>query len=157
MNYTKQAEKMFSNWNEMQKQALNNWQNFLQSDMNSFSPTELWQKSLQAWEETVHKSVATHAELMDVWVSSLKEQENVPAEFVQWAEQTQSMHAQFAENQDKLWKSWFELMKKVQPDQAVSSLEEESRKAYKVWQESFQKIIEAQSNWVEKMTERVEN
>ena len=55
------------------------------------------------------------------------------------------MTEQWVQSQEQLWQSWFNFAK--QADVQMPELQQESEKAFQMWQESMQQVMDAQQKW----------
>ncbi|HRV93569.1 MAG TPA: hypothetical protein P5526_15525 [Anaerolineae bacterium] len=152
MDWTKQSQEMFKSWTDTQKQMWDSWLQVVQKGGQPFQNNEIWQKTLETWENTVNSTLATQSEWMKKWTGTLSSQQNVPQEFVKWADQTQGMLEQWTGTQQQLWDSWFEMMKKADISKFGESFDLEGIKAFESWQESAKKIQEAQEQMIKMWT-----
>ena len=148
MDWTKQSEEMFKSWSETQQKMWNSWLEALQQSASSAQAADVWQKTINTWQETVNNTLAAQAKWTDSWSESFEAQNGTPEEMAQWVEQTQKMAKQWNEAQQKLWQNWFDLMKRDDLTGIVNSWQEEGQKAFTSWQESVQKVMDAQMQWL---------
>jgi aspartate aminotransferase-like enzyme len=154
IDWTKQAEEMAKSWAETQKKMWDNWLGVMQQEKGQ--ATEVWEKTVGAWEETVKNTLNVQAEWTRMWADSLKSIEGAPKEVSEWAAQAQEMAKQWGEAQKQLWDNWFAMVKKVEPAKMSGDWSEEGQKMFKTWQESTQKMMEAQTEWVRRWAAQAE-
>jgi hypothetical protein len=147
MDWTKQTEEVVKSWTETQKKMWDNWLKTVQQGPEQFQVANVWQKTLETWEETVKNTMSAQAEWMKMWTDGFDQQQGIPEEAIQWVKQAQTMNKQWADIQQQMWQSWFELVKKVDPAKMSDSLDAEGKKAFAVWQETADKVMEAQEKW----------
>lgn len=155
MDWTKQSQEMFQTWTDTQKKMWDSWLQTMQKGGEPFQNNEIWQKTIETWENTVNSTISTQAEWMHKWTDTLNSQKNVPDEFVKWAEQTDRMMDQWNTTQKQLWESWFDMMKKADLSNVSLPFDVESKKAFETWQESAQKIQEAQKQMMKMWSSNV--
>lgn len=148
MNWTKQAEDLFNSWAKTQQSAWQNWQQLMDPDAAQSQLQENWQKMVAIWEDAVKNSLSAQTGWMQTWVDSLDGQPGVPDDMVKWVEQAKELNQRWAENQEKLWQGWFDLMKQVKPMPAPNGGVVDSQKLFEAWQESTQKVMDAQTKWM---------
>ena len=51
-----------------------------------------------------------------------------------------------------MWQGWFDLVKKADAPKMAEAWGEEGQKAFATWQESAQKMMDAQTQWVNTWT-----
>lgn len=149
MDWTKQTGDMFKNWTETQKKLWDNWLEMMEQGGSKSQAAEIWQKTIDTWEETVNSMLTAQNEWMASWAKGFDTTKaDLPKELKAWAEEAQAMMNRWSEAQQQLWQGWFEMVKQANPTKMGGSWEEESQKMYQTWQESAQKIMEAQKEWV---------
>ena len=149
MEWMKQAEEMTKTWTEAQKKM---WDNWLKTTQQSFGPSqvpEIWQKMVETWEGSVESTLDAQAEWMRMWANNLSSIEGTPKETV---DQVQEMAKRWSESQKQLWASWFEMARKFDPAKMPGLGEETGQQFFQVWQESAQKVMDAQAEWVRTWT-----
>lgn len=151
MDWAKQSEEMFKSWSDTQKKMWDSWLETVQSGSAAMPGPQLWQKTVETWEQTVNNVLAAQSKWAETWSDSFNP-DNTPEEMAQWFKQTQGMVTQWNETQQRLWQNWFELIKKADVSNMTSSWEEEGQKAFKNWQEAMQKVMDAQMDWVNMWT-----
>ena len=154
MDWNKQAEDMMKTWTETQKKMWDNWLDVAQPGSVQPQFAELWQQTMETWEGTVKSTLAAQNEWTQSWVSSV-EQAGLPKELAELLKQGQEMSNQWAEAQQKLWQSWFSLMKDIEPTTFAPKWEDEGKKAFETWQEAAQKVMDAQKEWQSTWAEQV--
>ena len=152
MEWTKQSEEMFSAWMGTQKKMWDNWLDMVQKSAPESPATELWQKTLDTWEQTVNKALEAQTEWTKMWAENIPSAAALPKEFADWAQQARDMNQRWVELQQQLWSVWFGLAKKSEPANMVGSWDQESQKMAHMWQESVGKIMEAQMEWARSIT-----
>ena len=146
IDWTKQAEDMAKTWTESQKKMWDNWLGSMSQEKSQV--TDMWAKTVGAWEETVKNTLNAQTDWMHMWAGNLKSLDNVPKEAAEWAAQAEEMAKQWGETQKQLWENWFAMIKKVEPVKMSADWTEEGQKVFKAWQESTQKMMESQAEWV---------
>lgn len=149
MNWATQSEEMLKSWTESQQQMWDTWMKMMTPAGTQTPMTELWQQSVETWESAVKNAADTQAEWMKMWLNSLEDMPNVPDDVVKMAEQAVEMNRQWIASQEQLWEGWFAAAKSMNPNSFVSSWEEEGQKAMHAWQDSANKMIEANKKLAE--------
>ena len=144
MNWTKQTEEMFNTWMGTQKKMWETWLDVVQKSAPHFRAGELWEKTLETWEETVKKSLQGQSEWIKMWAESMPAAKGVPKEVVDWVQHSKEFHQNWIELQEQLWAVWFGLIKKSEPGKIIGSWDQESQRMAHMWQESVSKFMEAQ-------------
>ncbi|MCB0154420.1 MAG: hypothetical protein KDF65_06440 [Anaerolineae bacterium] len=156
MDWTKQTEEVVKSWTETQKKMWDSWLKTVQQGPEQFQVANVWQKTMETWEETVKNTMAAQGEWMQMWVDGFEKQKGMPEEATQWVKQAQTMNKQWTDIQQQMWDSWFELVKKADPAKMTESLDSEGKKAFAAWQESAEKVMEAQEKWANMWTAAVD-
>ncbi len=153
MEWTKQAEETFKSWTGAQKKLWDDWLKAVQG-LGKSQPTEVWEKTVESWQESVKNTLDAQIEWTRLWAESLTTAKGTPKEMVEWAQQGQDMIKRWAETQRQVWESWFEVVKKLQPSTLGGNWGLEGQKFFQVWQQAIQKAQDAQAEWVRLWTER---
>ena len=156
MDWTKQTEEVVKSWTETQRKMWDNWLKTVQQGPEQFQVANVWQKTLETWEETVKNTMSAQAEWMQMWADSFDQQQGIPKEVTQWVKQAQTMNNQWADIQQQMWQSWFELVKKVDPAKMSETLDADGKKAFAAWQETAEKVMAAQEKWAGMWTSAAE-
>lgn len=146
MNLNEQLQSMVKEWTQMQQ---NVWSGLLGSiQQTGQSPTpELWQKTIDTWQEAVTKTLDGQHESMRLWAGSFKDLEGAPDQMQQWAKQGQEMVERWSETQNQLWSSWFETLGKTVPATMAGTTATGGPEMLKAWQDSARKAMEGQMEW----------
>jgi hypothetical protein len=151
MDWTKQSEDMLKSWTDTQKKMWDNWLEMMQQGPSQAQAAQVWQKTIETWEETVNSTLAAQGEWTKMWMDSL-DTKNMPEETVQWAKQAEDMSQKWAEAQKQMWQGWFDMLKQADVTKMVSSWEGEGQKAFQNWQDSAKQIMDTQMNWLNMWT-----
>jgi hypothetical protein len=146
MDWTKQAEEMAKDWTESQQKMWDEWLKIMQSTAPG-QLAEVWQKTVETWEKMVKNTLASQGEWTTAWAESITGKSDLPEEVAEWAKQAQTMSKQWRETQEQLWAGWFDLVKKADPAKIATAWGGDGQKTFKSWQESAQKMMEAQMKW----------
>jgi hypothetical protein len=147
MDWTKQTEDMFKTWTDTQKKMWDSWLETVQQASAPMQGAQVWQKTIETWEETVNNVLAAQTKWSETWANSF-DPEGTPEEMAQWFKQAQEMAKQWNETQQSLWQNWFGLIKQADVTKMTGGWEEEGQKAFKNWQDSMQKVMDAQMDWI---------
>lgn len=148
MNWTKQAEEMVKTWTEAQQNAWQAWQKLMDPQDAQSQMVENWQQMMALWEEAVKNSISAQNQWMQTWADMVDEQMDVPDEIMKFVEQAKEISQRWAENQEKLWQGWFDLMKQAKPTFPASGIGTDSKKVFEAWQESTKNMMDAQTKWM---------
>jgi hypothetical protein len=146
MDWKEQAEQMVKTWSEAQKQMWDNWME-IQKGSAQFQSKDLWEKTVETCEEMVKKSLEAQSEWVKVWAENTPSLTGVPREVAEWAAQARDMNKRWLDVQQQLWAGWFDLIKKTDPGKVGGSWDQDSQKMARAWQESIDKIMQAQLEW----------
>jgi hypothetical protein len=152
MDWTKQTEETLKAWMGTQKQMWDSWVETVQKGAPQFQPTDLWQKTVQAWEEAVKKSLEAQSEWIRMWAESTPATAGLPKGITEWVQQARDMNNRWIDVQRQLWAGWFDLLKKGEPNKMAGSWDKEGQKMAAAWQESVEKIMAAQLDWARRWT-----
>jgi hypothetical protein len=152
MDWTKQTEDTLKTWMGAQKKMWDSWLDTLQKSAPQFQTHEVWQKTVETWEETVKKSLEAESEWMRMWADNTPSFEGLPKEVVDWAQQAKEMTNRWVDVQRQLWAGWFELVKKGEPGKMAGSWDKEGQKMAQAWQESVEKMVQTQIDWARRWT-----
>ncbi|MGH7771562.1 MAG: hypothetical protein ACREQA_04940 [Candidatus Binatia bacterium] len=148
MEWTKQTEEMVKSWTEAQTKMWNDWLKGMQGFARS-QPSQVWGKTVEAWDESVRKALDTQVEWTQRWAENFTTGKGAPKEMVDWAKQGQEMIRRWADTQKQLWASWFEIVKKLEPSSAPGvDWSREGQKLVQGWQEAIQKALDTQAEYV---------
>lgn len=147
-DWTKQAEDMMQAWTAAQKQMRDTWLEAIQN-MSGPQAGEMWTKATQAWEDSVKRALDAQAEWTRLWVESFTSSPGTSREATEWAQQGREIMNHWAEAQKSLWEGWFDMVKKIDASQIAGSWDKEGgQNLMQMWQDTTQKALEAQSEWM---------
>jgi hypothetical protein len=146
MEWAKQSEDMLKTWTESQKKLWDEWTKAMPSFGKSPS-TEVWEKTVEAWRQTVQRLLDAQIEAMHQWAEHFTTGKGTPQETAEWAKQGQEMLTRLAETQKQLWESWFDVVKKFDASNMMN-WPRDGQKFIQTWQETIQKAFDAQADWV---------
>ena len=146
MDWMKQAEEMFRTWTDTQKKMWDEWIKATQS-FGKTPVTDSWKRTVDAWEESVKKSLQLQTEWTKLWGESFSSAKGTPKEFHEWARQGQDMTIRWAETQSQLWTAWFDMVKKLDPSPLGGSSEKDSNNMLHMWQQSLKNLLDVQAEW----------
>ena len=146
MEWMKQAEEIFKTWTETQKAMWDDWMKTTQS-FGKTRATDSWKRTVDAWEESVKKSLQLQMEWSKVWAESFTSVKGTPKELQEWARQGQEIMSRWAETQMQLWTAWFDMVKKLDPTALGGTSEKESDNMLNLWQENLKTLLNAQAEW----------
>ena len=143
--WTKQTEDLFKTWTEAQTKMWNDWLKAMQGFGKSQS-SQVWEKSVDAWDESIKKILDAQADWTERWSESLTASKGTPKEMAEWAKQGQDMIQRWTEIQKMLWTSWFEIIKKLDPS-ALGGNWGDGQTFLQGWQQAVQKALHTQEEW----------
>ena len=144
--WTKQAEEMFKAWGDAQKNMMEKWVENVKSFSGMQDP-ELWNQTINTWEETAKNSFNSQAEWMQGWIERFKEVEGLPEQALTLVDRFQEMGERWKETQGQIWDKWFEMLKDFDPTQTTDKWLDASKQPIQAWQQATQKLLDAQSEW----------
>ena len=142
----KQAEEIFKTWTDTQKTMWDEWMKTTQS-FGKTQATDSWKRTVDAWEESVNKSLRLQIEWSKLWAESFTNVKGTPKEFQAWARQGQDMMLRWAETQTQLWTAWFDMVKRLDPTPLGGNAEKESDKLLHMWQDNLKNLLNVQAEW----------
>lgn len=146
MEWAKQSEEMLKTWTETQKKMWDECMRTVQGFGKSPS-TEVWQKIVDSWNQTIQKVLDTQVEGARVWAENLTTAKGTPQETAEWAKQGQDLITRSTETQKQLWGSWFEVVKKFDASNMMN-WPRDGQKFLQSWQETIQKALDTQAEWL---------
>ena len=151
MDWGKQTEEMLKGWMGTQKKMWDQWLDTLQKVAPQSQANEIWKKTVETWAETVHNALEAQREWIKMWVENIPSVAGQAKEIADWAQQAREMNNRWLDVQQQLWANWFDLIKKNEPKTA-GSWDKEGQKMVQAWQESVEKMLEAQHDWASHWT-----
>jgi hypothetical protein len=145
--WTKQMEEMFQSWNEAQKNLMESWRESWKK-LGFPQDTEIWEKSIQTWQETVEKSMQSQQDWTNSWIENLSSMEGMPDAAAKSAERFREMSDQWMKTQSDLWGNWFEMLKSFDTSSLTGNWMEMFKDPLKVWQNATERVLESQSTWL---------
>jgi len=146
MEWAKQSEAMLKTWTETQKKMWDECMRTVQGFGKSPS-TEVWQKIVDSWNQTIQKVLDTQVEGARVWAENFTTAKGTPQETAEWAKQGQDLITRSTETQKQLWGSWFEVVKKFDASNMMN-WPRDGQKFLQSWQETIQKALDTQADWL---------
>lgn len=147
MEWTKQSEEMFKTWTDAQTKMWNEWLKAMQGFGKSPS-SQVWDKSIEAWEESINKILDAQADWTQRWAESFAVGQGTPKEMAEWAKHGQDMWRRWTDTQKQLWTGWFQVVKKLDPSAAGVNWGAEGQKFMRGWQEAVEKALNSQAEWL---------
>jgi hypothetical protein len=83
------------------------------------------------------------------WVESLDSIEGLPDQAAQSAHRFHEMTEQWLNTQQKLWASWFEMIKGMDVSNLSDNWVDMARDPIKGWQDATERVLETQSKWLQ--------
>jgi len=147
MDWAKQSEEMVNNWTKIQKQLMETYFESM-SEMTKSPSEKLWDTTVSTGKQAIKNTLSAQDEWVRSWIDYLKSIEGLPKQALESAEQFQDMSKNWLKTQGQLWDSWFEMLKKLDMTKMTSSWGTASSSPFQAWQDSTQKIMEAQAEWM---------
>jgi hypothetical protein len=147
MEWAKQTEDTFKSWADMQRKMWDDWMKGIQN-LGRSQPEQVWDKTLDAWEDSVKRTLDTQIEWTRAWADGLSSVKGTPSEMAEWARQGQEMATRWGETQRQLWQNWFETVRKLRPSAFGGSWDREGQRFVQAWQDAVHKALEAQAEWM---------
>ncbi len=145
MNPTQQAADMVKTWTEDQKNLWEGWLKNVQG-LRTDQGAEVWGKTVQAWEESVKRTLDAQAEGTRNWVESLVAAPGVPKEAAAQSKQGQEMLQHWTTAQKQLWEGWFQIVKQFDPARGAETWATDGQKMVHTWQADMQKVMDNLTN-----------
>lgn len=153
MDWTKQVDEMVKTWTGAQQKMWENWIEAMQMMSSPQSAGNVWEKTVDAWRETVKKALESQVSWTKLWAENMTANPNTPKEMGDWAKQVLDMTQAWTDAQAQMSDNWFEVMKKADP-MTVAKLwdQDQAKKMLQAWQDASQKAMEAQREWARMVT-----
>jgi hypothetical protein len=151
MDWSKQTEEMFNAWSEVQKKI---WESYLKSveEIGKSPSQKLWEQTVSVGEQAINNTLTAQSKLLQMWQEYLATLEDVPSQIVESTKQFQEMAGQWEGTQKQLWSNWFDMLKQFDFPKASESWSTGPSNPFQIWQESTQKVFEAQTEWLKAWT-----
>ena len=148
-DWTQQTQQITQSWIDAQKTVWDNWLGF-SKQFDTTQTTDVWSKSISLWEEAVQKTLEAQVDWTRVWADRVKGVTGVSTEMTDLLRQYQELTTRWCEAQQQVWESWFSLLRSMKPGQTGGDLFKEGQKVLTTWQETTQKLIDAQGEWAKR-------
>ena len=138
---------MLNTWTETQKKL---WETFYQSvpDFGKIPNEKLWEQAIATGKQAIKNTLAAQTDWLKTWVDYLENLEGVPPQAHESAKQFHEMSKRWMETQEQVWDNWFEMLKKFDASKIASSWTGIPQDPFQAWQESTQKVMETQTDWM---------
>jgi gas vesicle protein len=146
MDWMTQSQDLFKSWMDMQMKTWDSWFKSMQ-ETEKMDPTQMWVKSIEAWQATIKNTLSAQVEGSRIWAESVSSLQGAPDVTGDWAKQVQGMAKNWTELQQQMWDNWFEAIKNADPAELMNQWNVDGSPLMTGWQEMTQKITEAQSEW----------
>lgn len=146
MDWSDKVQDMMQSWTRTQQRMWSSWLETMQGPRRSLSK-ELWERTVDTWQESVDNTLEAQSGWMQTWAESLKELQGSPESVTEWANRSQQGMKHWQETQKRLWRKWFELLRKTPPGAPPNS-PEEVEALLAAWQASAREALEAQIDMV---------
>jgi hypothetical protein len=144
---TESFEEMMKNWMDNQKKL---WDGFFDTVQGFEKPqsAQTWEHVVALSEETFKKSSQAQTDWVQMWVRSLTSVPGLPNQASESAKQFQEMYQRWNETQERLWSTWFAMLKGFDPSKGMGAWAGMSANPFQMWQESTRKMVDAQFEWM---------
>ena len=153
MNWNTQIEDMMKTWADTQKKVWDSYSDSIQG-LNKSQSARMWESTLSTGETMLKDMLKLQLQGLNAWVDGLAKMENVPAQTVESARQFQEMAARWNKTQGELIENWFSMMKKSIPAIPTTDWTDMPQAAFKIWQDTAQNIMDAQTKWMSSWVEQ---
>ncbi len=117
MDWTKQAQDMFTAWSGTQQKMMESWTETMRAMATPQAPGA-WEKTVATWRSTVRKALESQVELTRLWSESMAAgmgSVSMPREMTVWTSQMLEMNRNWTEAQMRFSESWFTMLEKSDP------------------------------------------
>ena len=141
-------------WMDAQKRM---WDGFFEATQGyGKSPsTKSWEQLVSMGEETLKNTFQAQAGWIQTWVKSLTGVEGTPSQVLDSAKQFEDGYRRWSEAQQQIWANWFDLLKKFDPSSMTGGWPASFSNPFQVWQETTQKMVNAQFEWMRAWMDQV--
>ena len=146
-NWTEQSEAMFQSMSDSQKRLMEAWTESLKS-LGMLQDSEMWEKSINFWEENAKKTWAAQTEWTHTWIKNMSSIEGMPGKALDSAERFESMSEQWSSTQEQLWTNWFEMLRSFDPSKLSDEWAEAFKSPFQAWQQASENVMNTQSEWM---------
>ena len=126
-------------WLAQQQQQLCDWLEMLQGPGNGGMP-DIWQETIKVVEQQVNSMLTAQKQSLTALLTNVEDSEGLPEPFRQWQQQMEEGIALCSEVQQRLWQSWFDMLRATSP--AVSN---PAAALARSWQEMTKRTISKQA------------
>jgi hypothetical protein len=150
-DWRRQSEEMMRTWTQMQREMWDGWTKAI-TKTTSTSPTQAWEQAMGAWQDAIQRTMTAQIEWAQLWADSMRTGMTMSREMNAWSEQMFNTMKAWTESQSKLWEGWMEMARSAAPDGIMKTFDENAQRAFKTWQDSVQKAIDAQQEFMRSWT-----
>jgi len=154
MDWANQSEQILSAWTDAQKKIWSGWLETAERNSGQAQTAETWRQAVDTWGGIVKKRLEAQLEWSQRASDSFGALPNIPKDLVDWSKQTQDLGVRWNEAQQQLWDSYLGMVRKAVPVKMLGTFYDENQRLFRTWQESVEKIVEAQRHWAQMWTER---
>jgi hypothetical protein len=144
-------ESMLKTWSETQQKLLTDWLDTLRK-LGGTPTLELWTKTVDAWQSSVKETVDARAEFTRQLTETLANAKGTPEELRELARKEREQVQQWAEAERELWQGWFNIVREINFRPEPGAGAQAGRNLVQLWQESANKMIDAQAALVRRWT-----
>lgn len=147
MDWAKQSEDVLSAWTDAQKKIWGGWMESAEQNSGQAEVADTWRQAIDTWEGITKKSLDAQLEWSQRASETLGALPNMPKDLADWSKQTQQLGTRWNDAQKELWESYFGMVRKAIPVKMLGTFDDENQRLFRAWQESVQKVVEAQTHW----------
>jgi len=144
-------ESMLKTWSETQQKLLTDWLDTLRK-LGGTPTLELWTKTVDAWQSSVKETVDARAQFTRQLTETLANAKGTPEELRELARKEREQVQQWAEAERELWQGWFNIVREINFRPEPGAGAQAGRDLVQLWQESANKMIDAQAALVRRWT-----
>lgn len=150
---SRQAQAAVKAWMDTQREI---WEQWLESSrrLSEVRSVEDWEREsgrlVDQWEASAKSALGVPEEQMRRLVDALRDEERVPRELVNWAEDVLGVMREWREAQEPLWEAWFTTARQFGPARRTGNWEE----AMDTWRKAATNAAKSQAEWGRRLLER---
>ncbi|MBV9281924.1 MAG: hypothetical protein JOZ41_17735 [Chloroflexi bacterium] len=147
MDASRHSQDLINAWFTEQQKLLTNWMAAMQG-LGGGQGARAWRESLETWQRSVETTLDAQNEWIRRWNEAMRAPEGVPPQVSASFQQAQELLQRWTDAQRDLWRSWFDVMKELQPGGERDTAGDAGQSMMRIWQDATQRVIDAQTAWV---------
>jgi hypothetical protein len=144
-------ESLMKTWAETQQKLLTDWLDTLRK-LGGTPTLELWTKTVDAWQSSVHETLDARTEWTRQWTETLANAKGTPEELRELAHKGREQLQNWGEAERELWQGWFNIVRDINFRPEPGAGAQAGRDLVQLWQDSAHKMIDAQASLVRRWT-----